>query len=85
MADDRDRKPGVVRFLTLPLDQTEGFGKRRDFALPEDDLEWRAGTPHRFELVAESGVLRVVLYDFPVPDGYNLRAGCPDIRIRFAH
>lgn len=74
-------RPGVERFLTLPLDQTEGFGKRRDFALPGEDLEWLAGSPHRFELVAENGVLRVVLYDFPVPDGYNLPAADVNVRI----
>ena len=25
-------RPGVERFLTLPLDQTEGLGARREFA-----------------------------------------------------
>ena len=67
------RMPGVERFLTLPLDQTEGFGGRKDFALPQADLDWLHNTGLRFELVSENGVLRVILYDFPVPDGYNRR------------
>ena len=74
-------RPGVERFLTLPLDQTEGLGARREFALPEDDLFWLADAPHRFELVAEHGVLRVVLYGFPVPPGYNHRAVDVNVRI----
>lgn len=74
-------RPGVERFLTLPLDQTEGFGGRRDFNLPEDDLDWLANIPYRFELVAENGVLRVVLYGFSVPPGYNLRAADVNVRI----
>ena len=74
-------RPGVERFLTLPLDQTEGFGARREFALPEDDLCWLADAPHQFELIAEHGVLRVVLYDFPVPPGYNHRTVDVNVRI----
>ena len=50
-------QPGVERFVTLPLDQTEGFGGRRDFALPQEDLEWLNNNSGRFELVAEGGVL----------------------------
>ena len=74
-------RPGVERFLTLPLDQTEGFGGRREFALPEEDIYWLANGPHKFELVAEAGVLRVVLYGFPVPPGYNHRAVDVNVRI----
>ena len=33
-------RPGVERFVTLPLDQTEGFEGRRDFDLPAEDLDW---------------------------------------------
>ena len=74
-------RPGVERFVTLPLDQTEGFGARRHFALPEEDLEWLANAPHRFELVSEGGVLRVVLYEFPIPPGYHRRHADVNVRI----
>ena len=62
-------QPGVERFVTLPLDQTEGLEDRRDFNLPQTDLDWLCATGRRFELVAEKNKLRVVLYDFPVPPG----------------
>ena len=74
-------QPGVERFVTLPLDQTEGFGGRRQFALPQEDLEWLDGTPNLFELVAEDGILRVVLYGFQVPSGYHQREVDVNVRI----
>lgn len=64
-------RPGVERFVTLPLDQTEGFEGRQDFDLPAEDLDWLCRIGRRFELVAERNVLRVVVYGFPVPAGYN--------------
>ena len=83
-------QPGVERFVTLPLDQTEGFDGRRHFALPQEDLEWLNNTQDRFELVAEGGALRVVLYGFRVPHGYHqnhvdvnvrIEPGYPDTQI----
>ena len=74
-------QPGVERFVTLPLDQTEGFGERRDFALPQEDLEWLNNAPGRFELVAEGSILRVVLYGFRVPPGYHQRQVDINVRI----
>ena len=74
-------QPGVERFVTLPLDQTEGFDGRRHFALPQDDLEWLDTTAGRYELVAEGEVLRVVLYDFPIPPGYRVQRADVNVRI----
>lgn len=88
------RAPGTEKFLTLPLDQTEGLGTRQEFALPADDMQWLNATGLQYELVAEDGALRVVLYDFPVPVGYNLSkvavnvridSGYPDIQIDMAY
>ena len=73
-------EPGVERFVTLPLDQTEGLDGRRDFQLPQDDLDWLRETG-RFELVAEANVLRVVVYDFPLPCGYDRNEVDVNIRI----
>ncbi len=84
------RKPDVERFVTLPLDQTEGSGGRRDFVLPQEDLDWLNSAQSEFELVSEDGVLRVVLYNFQIPVGYrqyqvdvNIRIepGYPDTQI----
>ena len=74
-------QPGVERFVTLPLDQTEGFDGRRDFALPQEDFDWLNDTAGRYELVAAGNVLRVVLYDFPIPSGYNRREADVNVRI----
>lgn len=88
-------KPGVERFVTLPLDQTEGLGAdRREFDLPAEDLEWLEEIGLRYELVREGPVLRVVIYAFPVPDGYNvnhvdvnvrIESGYPDSQIDMAY
>lgn len=75
------REPGIEKFVTLPLDQTEGLGGRRDFALPADDLSWLNQSGLRYDLVAEQSVLRVVLYDFPIPPGYNVNTAAVNVRI----
>lgn len=72
---------GVERFVTLPLDQTEGFEARRQFHLPAEELEWLEGIPSKFELVVENDILRVVLYGFPVPAGYQRRDADLNVRI----
>ena len=74
-------QPGVERFVTLPLDQTEGFDGRRHFTLPQEDLHWLDNSSGRFELVAEGGILRVVIYGFPVPPGYCQRQVDVNVRI----
>jgi hypothetical protein len=82
--------PGIERFVTLPLDQTEGLGGRRDFSLPSEDAEWLESIGHRYELVQEGAVLRVVVYDWAVPSGYTenkvdvhvrIEPGYPDTQI----
>lgn len=42
-------RPGVERFATLPLDQTEGLEARRDFGLPDEDVDWIISASHRYE------------------------------------
>jgi hypothetical protein len=88
------RKPGVERFVTLPLDQTEGLGGRRQFTLPSEDMEWLGNCGHDFELVIEGNVLRVILYEYAVPHGYNvdkvtvnvrIESGYPDTQIDMAY
>lgn len=82
--------PGVERFQTLPLDQTEGYAARRHFRLPESDEEWLNARGLPWEAVTESGIQRVILYGFPVPPGYNtcvvelnlrIGAGYPDTQL----
>lgn len=73
------RSPGLERFMTLPLDQTEGacadtaeeWVPRQHFALPPEDTAFleRNGLP--WEALIEGGIRRVVIYSYPVPAGYR--------------
>ena len=54
---------------------------RRQFSLPADDMEWLEGQGLPFELVAEGGALRVVVYDLPLPPGYNVASVAANVRI----
>lgn len=65
---------GEERFVTLPLDQTEGeqsLPRRRDFALPEGDVETLDAAGHRWEAIQLAGVPRVVIRDYPIRTGYG--------------
>ena len=76
------REPGVEKFVTLPLDQTEGLGAgRRQFSLPQEDTEWLDQLGLMYELVGEGGVPRVVIYGWPVPEGYNVEKVDVNVRI----
>lgn len=88
------RKPGIERFVTLPLDQTEGLTSRRHFSLPADDMAWLESLGLKYELATEGGVLRVVIYDLPIPRGYSvdrvdvnvrIEPGYPDTQIDMAY
>src|SRR5438045_2584508 len=67
---------------------------RRQFSLPAEDIHWLETTGLKYELVTEGGIPRVILYDFPVPAGYNvssvavnlrIEAGYPDAQIDMAY
>jgi hypothetical protein len=87
------REPGIERFVTLPLDQTEGLGGRRQFALPADDTAWLESQGFHYELVLER-VPRVIVYNFALPAGYTadrvdvnvrIEPGYPDAQIDMAY
>lgn len=75
------RKPGIERFVTLPLDQTEGLTSRRQFSLPAEDVTWLEGLGLNYELVSEGGGLRVVVYGLSIPAGYNVEKTDVNVRI----
>ncbi|MCB9341790.1 MAG: hypothetical protein H6577_26995 [Lewinellaceae bacterium] len=62
---------GVERFVTIPLDQTEGRPQRTDFLMPEADREYLAASGFNFETVREGSNQWLIVRDFPVPPGYN--------------
>jgi Prokaryotic E2 family E/Multiubiquitin len=63
--------PGIERFYTLPLGETEGFSDRKDFQLPSEDVLFLEASGFAWETITEQGVQRVVINDFPLPSGYN--------------
>jgi len=68
-------RPGLERFKTLPIDQTEGDSTesplRRQFKMPSRDSKYLDRTGLKWETVLESGVQRLVVYGFPAPPGYS--------------
>lgn len=82
--------PGIERFQTLPLDQTEGEASRRHFALPEEDREHLEALGLPWEAVHQDGAMWLVIHRYPVPPGYNhseisaafrIQAGYPTAQI----
>lgn len=63
--------PGVERFMTLPLDQTEGDVSRREIRLPADDEEFLDAQGHDWETVVENRKQWLLIYSFPLPTGYT--------------
>lgn len=64
-------EPGLEKFLSLKLDQTEGGSMRRHFDLSEEDVEHLDARGLPWETVNEAGQLLLLIHDFPIPNGYN--------------
>ena len=89
-------KAGVERFMTIPKEVTEGDVStvRREFKPLAQDAEYLDGTGLRWESVKEGGLNVLVLFDWPLPPGYNvpqanvhirLTEGYPDAQIDMAY
>jgi hypothetical protein len=89
-------KAGIERFMTIPNEVTEGEGPqvRRLFTPLANDRQYLDSTGLRWEVLLEGGLKMVVLYDWPLPEGYNvptanvhvrLTDGYPDAQIDMAY
>lgn len=87
---------GVERFMTIPNEVTEGDGPqpRRQVQPLAQDQEFLDGTLLRWESVVEAGLKVFVIYDWPIPPGYNVQRanvhlrltdGYPDTQIDMAY
>lgn len=65
-------EPGIEKFMTLPLDQTEGENPRKQFQLLDDDSEFLESLGLPWETLSESTDRWILIYNFPVPLGYNV-------------
>lgn len=89
--DDVDfTTPGVERFMTLRLDQTEGLSVRRAFKLPAFDESFLNSMGLAWETIVEGGKQWLLIHDHPVPPGYTnssaivalqIAPGYPDTQI----
>jgi len=73
-------KPGIEKFMTLPLDQTEGQS-RRQFALLEEDVEFLDSLGLLWETLSESSGMWLLIYNYPVCGGYNVEKVTAAIKI----
>jgi hypothetical protein len=65
-------EPGIEKFLTLPLDQTEGENLRRDFSLLEEDEEFLEGLGLPWEAAKFQNASWIFIHGFPIRQGYNI-------------
>jgi hypothetical protein len=81
------REPGIERFVTLPLDQTEGADSppRHEFRMPERDVEFLERLGLRWETVRDGNLGRLIIRSYPVPTGYSVSAADINLRIEAAY
>ena len=53
---------------------------RRDFHLPEQDVEYLEASGYAWETIKQNGNW-VIIYDYPVPSGYNYNKVAAALRI----
>jgi len=78
-------EPGVEVFRTIARECKEGLEDqsiRHQFDLPAQDTHFLNSTELRWEAVKEGNVMRVIIYDYPIPEGYNVTTA--DIYVRIS-
>lgn len=77
--------PGIERFQTLPLDQTEGSPAgeplRRDFALPQEDVEYLNALGLPWETITEESAQWLLVHGFSVPGGFTVDQSTVALRL----
>lgn len=54
---------------------------RRHFHLPEADTEYLEACGLPWETVIEGGIMRVIVRDYPLPGGYDIKTASLNVRI----
>lgn len=78
-------EPGVEVFRTIARECKEGLEEqppRRQFDLPAQDTAFLDSTGLCWETVIDGNVMGVIIYDYPIPDGFNVSKA--DIYIRLS-
>ncbi|WP_202923788.1 multiubiquitin domain-containing protein [Pontibacter fetidus] len=74
-------EPGIEKFLTLPLDQTEGETLRRECTLLEEDEEYLQSLQLPWETVNVGGMPWLFIHNYPIQGGYNVNTATLGIRM----
>jgi hypothetical protein len=72
---------GVERFMTLPREATEGAAPRRQFKLPQEDLEFLETRGEPWEAIVDQGTQWVLLHRFALPSGFMATHATAGVRI----
>lgn len=73
--------PGIEKFKTLPLDQTEGKAPRRGFSLLEEDECFLNSLGLEWETAIINNENWVFIYDYLIPQGYNTNMVTLGVRV----
>jgi hypothetical protein len=66
------RQSCLLRFVLQPKEQRDGRGIRREFTLPESDIDYLNSLGLSWETLKTRGMW-VIIYDYPLPDSYTTR------------
>lgn len=64
---------GVERFVYEALDCTEGYISNVNLQLPEADKIYLSSLSNKVELLENGGLNWLIIRDFEIPEGYNVR------------
>lgn len=78
-------QPGIERFNTTPCDMREGLELRRQFQLPSRDLEYLESLNLEWETVIENNIRRLVMYQFPIHEGFRIKQVTVNLRIEASY
>mgnify|MGYP001254104076 CR=1 FL=1 len=75
--------PGIEKFKTIPLDQTEGEDKvlRREFELLEEDKLFLSTLQLSWECIKSANQNWVLIHGYSIPKGYNVDKASMAIRM----
>lgn len=76
-------EPGIEKFKTIPLDQTEGEEKvlRREFELLEEDEAYLSQLQLPWEAARLANQNWILVHDYPIVNGYNVKTATMAIRM----
>ena len=75
-----DAALAIRRKADMTIELADGTKLRRDFKLPEEDVECLDALGFKWETVVEGGTKWLIIHGYPIPGGYN--HGTADLALR---